>query len=89
MNQSFSKVAELWKHEKRQYVKISSYSIYVHLLNKHILPVFGHGGAPEEHSVQGFANRMLSENYSIKTVKDALLVIKMIVRYGEKLGKRL
>lgn len=85
MEPSFSKVAALWKEDKRRYVKKSTYAVYSQLCNKCILPYFKDCGKPDEPAVQAFADSMLSEGYAIKTVKDTMLVLNMILRYGEKL----
>lgn len=52
---TFQHLATLWKAEKRQYVKKSSYACYVQNLNKHLLPEFtGHETIrPDE--IQGLA----------------------------------
>lgn len=83
---TFNEVAALWKADKRQYVKKSTYAIYAQLCNAYILPEFGGASALDEDGIQAFANRLLARGYAIKTVKDTMLVLKMIVRYGEKLG---
>ena len=83
---TFKEVATAWKADKRQYVKNATYAIYTRLCNCLILPVFGDITAPDEKSVQSFANDLLQRGYAIKTVKDTMLVLKMIIRYGEKLG---
>ena len=83
---SFTQVAGLWKADKRQYVKKASYAIYARLCNYLILPDFGHVSIPDESTIQSFANSLLERGYAPKTVKDTMLVLKMIIRYGEKLG---
>ena len=83
---SFSEVAALWKADKRKYVRKSSYAIYSLLCNKYILPVFGGMRSVNDDSIQNFADGLLERRYSIKTVKDTMLVFKMILRYGEKVG---
>ena len=83
---SFTQVAALWKADKRQYVKKASYAIYAHLCNHIILPVFGHVSALDEETIQSFANDLLERGYAPKTVKDTMLVLKMIIHHGEKLG---
>ena len=85
-HKTFNEVAALWKADKRQYVKKSTYSIYSQLCNSYILPEFGGNPVLNENSIQAFANRLLARGYAIKTVKDTMLVLKMIIRYGEKLG---
>lgn len=83
---SVSQVAALWKADKRQYVKKSTYAIYSRLCNHLILPKLGEMTVLQEPTVQTFANDLLERGYALKTVKDTLLVLKMIHRYGEKLG---
>ena len=86
MSQSFLSVATRWKAEKRQWVKPSSYASYVRIVNAHLLPHFGRGGRPGEAAIQAFVNAELGRGLSRKTVQDALVVLKMILRYGEKAG---
>ena len=83
---TFSQVASLWKADKRQYVKPSSYAAYLQHLNKHILPHFGDCERITEEEIQGFANRQLAHGLALKTVKDSILILKMIHRYGERMG---
>lgn len=82
----FSQVAALWKGDKRQYVKPSSYAVYVHHLNKHLLPYFGGRTCIAEDDIQAYANHLLATGLSVKTVKDVLLVLKMVHRHGERMG---
>lgn len=83
---TFKEVSEIWKRDKRQYVKPSSYSTYVLLLNKHILPVFGESTLVTESDVQSFVLKKLDEGLSTKSVKVLVLVLKMITRFGAKAG---
>ena len=82
---TFSDVATLWKADKRQWVKPASYAVYLQLCNHSLLPVFGDKKALDEALIQSQVNLLLSHGYSIKTVKDTMLVLRMILRYGEKL----
>lgn len=75
----------LWKEDKRQWVKPASYAVYLQLCNNYLLPVFGDKKAFDEALIQSQANSLLSQGYSIKTVKDTMLVLRMILRFGEKL----
>lgn len=86
MTPIFKEVAILWKDQKRQYVRPSTYATYTQLCNSLILPVFGDGPLPDEAAVQSFVTDLLGLGYAVKTVKDTVLVLKMIVRHGEKLG---
>ena len=85
MSFDFQQVAALWKAEKRRYVKPSSYSTYVTLINTRLLPFFG-PGAPDEKKIQSFVDESLEAGASTKTVRDVLMVLKMILRYGAKIG---
>ena len=67
-------------------MKKSSYAIYVNLLNLYILPAFRGSTRPGQEDVQAFADRMLADGHALKTVKDTLLVLRMILRLGTKLG---
>lgn len=83
---TFTQVASLWKADKRQYVKPSTYAAYLQHLNKHILPLFGGHTVISADEVQAYANRMLERGLALKTVKDSILILKMVHRYGEILG---
>ena len=79
-------VASLWKKDKQQYVKQSSLSAYSLILENHILPAFGEKQQLAESEIQDFALRKLQEGLSQKTVKDMLIVLKMIQKFGVKMG---
>ena len=79
-----SKVIEAWKEDKKQYVKKSSYSAYMLLIENHLLPAFGHQIEIKEAEVQKFVFRKLDEGLSPKTIKDILIVLKMILKFGMK-----
>ena len=79
-------IANAWKEYKQHFVKQSSMAAYLLLLNKHILPEFGNCTELPEHEVQSFVLRKIKGGISAKTVKDILIVLKMIVQYGAKNG---
>ena len=79
-----SEIMKLWKEDKKQYVKQSSYSAYMLLIENHLLPAFGDKTVVEEADVQEFVFRKLDEGLSQKTVKDILIVLKMILKFGVK-----
>ncbi len=72
----FSKIVALWKEDKKQYVKRSTFAAYTLLIENHILPSFGEMALVEE--------QKLNEGLSHKTIKDILIVLKMILRFGVK-----
>jgi len=84
---TFQDVIALWKSDKRRWVKASTYAVYVQIINKHILPFFGALPSEElgENAIQRFTDGLLSQGLSINTIRDALMILKMILRYGEKL----
>ncbi len=83
---TFSKVAELWKNDKKQYVKKSTYAAYALLIQSHLLPELGEQEEVSEEDVQSFVNQKLESGLSQKTVRDILVVLKMILRFGAKRG---
>ena len=68
----------------KQYVKRSTFAAYTLLIENHILPTFGEMALVEEQDVQTFVFRKLNEGLSHKTIKDILIVLKMILRFGAK-----
>ena len=85
-NTTFSAVAALWKADKKQYVKKSTYAAYCLLIQSHLFPEFSEKVDIREEDVQGLVNRKLESGLSQKTVRDILVVLKMILRYGAKYG---
>ena len=83
---TMKEIAEDWEADKRQYVKQSTMAVYQLFVNRHILPAFGNRAGLTEADVQAFALGKLKQGLSIKTVKDMLIVLKMIQRFGEKRG---
>lgn len=79
-----SEVIELWKADKKQYVKKSSFAAYMLLVENHILPAFGDKFLIEESDVQAFVFRKLETGLSQKTIKDTLVVLKMVLKFGSK-----
>ncbi len=79
-------VAILWRKDKQQYVKQSSLSAYSLILENHILPTFGEKQRLTESEIQDFVLRKLQAGLSQKTVKDMLIVLKMIQKFGVKNG---
>ncbi len=80
----FSEVVALWKIDKKQYVKKSSFSAYVLLIENHLLPKFGDQQLIEEAEVQAFVFQKLGQGLSQKTIKDILIVLKMVLKFGVK-----
>ena len=83
---TFSEVAAQWKADKKQYVKKSTYAAYCLLIQSHLIPELGERTDIREEDVQGLVNRKLAAGLSQKTVRDVLVVLKMILRFGAKHG---
>ena len=81
-----SVIADLWKEDKRLYVKKSSLSAYMLLLENHLLPIFGDKCEVIEADVQKFVFLKLEQGLSHKTIKDTLIVLKMVLKFGMKSG---
>lgn len=56
-----SEIVSLWKEDKKQYVKRSTFAAYTLLIENHILPVFGEMTLVEEPNVQAFVFQKLEE----------------------------
>lgn len=85
MEKTFREVSELWKQDKKQYVKKSTISVYVLLLENHLLPVFSkHKNKIEEQEVQQFVLQKLEQGLSQKSIKDIVIILNMILKFGAK-----
>ena len=83
-NKRISEIIVLWKAYKKQYVKKSTFSAYTLLIENHLQPCFGDKLTIEEIDVQNFVFQKLEAGLSHKTVKDMLIVLKMILKFGAK-----
>ncbi len=64
--------------------KKSSYSAYTLLVENHLLPEFANKHHLEEAEIQAFVFQKLEQGLSQKTVKDILIVLKMVLKFGAK-----
>lgn len=83
---NISQIAGLWKEEKKQFVKKSTYAAYSLIVDTHIVPAFGSLTNVAEKEVQEFVLRKLNNGLSQKTIKDMLIVLRMILKFGAKKG---
>ena len=77
-------IAAAWKEDKRPHVKQSTMAAYVLILENHVLPWFGDSDSLHEQEVQAFVLQKLGGGLSVKTVKDILIVLKMVMKFGVK-----
>lgn len=85
-NKTFEEIARLWQEDKKQYVKKSTYAAYSLLISNHLLPSFSAHRDITENMVQEFVFMKLDQGLSQKSVKDILIVMKMILRFGSRKG---
>lgn len=83
-NKTIREIAVAWKEYKRPYVKQSTMAAYVLILENHIIPRFGDSDSLHENEVQEFVLQKLGNGLSIKSVKDILIVLKMVMKFGVK-----
>ena len=83
---TFEEVARLWQEDKRLYVKRSTFAAYVLLLDNHLIPSFGQERDVTEPKVQDFVLRKLDSGLSQKSVRDMLVVLRMVLKYAVKNG---
>ena len=84
MYRTVKEIAAAWKEDKRLYVKRSTMAAYVLILENHVLPYFGESNSLHEQAVQAFVLQKLGTGLSVKTVKDILIVLKMVMKFGVK-----
>ena len=83
---TFEEVAGMWLAEKKHFVKRSTFAAYSLSVAKHLVPEFGQVDDVTEEMVQRFVFRKIDGGLSHKSVKDMLVVLKMVLRYGVKYG---
>ena len=83
---TINEITELWKEEKKRYVKKSTYAAYQLLIQNHIKDYFGDLYKVSEEQVQQFVFKKLDDGLSEKTIKDIIIVLKMILKFGVKNG---
>lgn len=81
---TFAAVAELWAAQKQQFVKQSTMSAYALTLANYLVPHFGSHTDITESDVQQFVITQLDRGLRQKTIKDQLIVLKMVYRFGCK-----
>jgi integrase len=84
MATSFEALSCAWVEDKKNYVKLSTMCAYQTILRTHIIPYFKETNMITEIGVQSFVLSKLSAGMSQKSVKDMLVVLKMIGKYAQK-----
>lgn len=83
-NKTIREIAVAWKEYKRPYVKQSTMAAYLLILENHLLPAFGEKDSLPEQSVQSFVLEKIECGLSVKSIKDVLIVLKMVMKFGVK-----
>lgn len=83
---TINQITEEWKEEKKKYVKKSTYAAYQLLIQNHIKPYFGDLYEVNEEKVQQFVFDKLDAGLSEKTIRDIIIVLKIILKFGIKNG---
>lgn len=79
-----SEIIKLWENDKKLYVKKSTYSAYLLLIENHINPYFADKEQITEENVQKFVLTELKKGLSQKSIKDIIIVLKMILKFAVK-----
>lgn len=79
-----SEIIKLWENDKKLYVKKSTYSAYLLLIENHITPYFADKEQITEEDVQKFVLTELRKGLSQKSIKDIIIVLKMILKFAVK-----
>ena len=79
-------ISVAWKEYKQPYVKQSTMAAYVLILENHILPNFGESDTLHEQAVQEFVLQKIENGLNVKSVKDILIVLKMVMKFGVKMN---
>ena len=81
---TIKEIAVAWLEYKRPFVKDSTFAAYALTVQNHIVPAFGESCELPETDVQQFVLQKLENGISVKTIKDILIVLKMVMKYGVK-----
>lgn len=79
-----NEIAVAWMEYKRPFVKESTFAAYALIVHNHILPSFGACHMLAEENVQAFVLDKMNDGLSVKSVKDILIVLKMVMKFGVK-----
>ena len=82
----FYVACQLWEADKRAYVKASSMAAYSLTVEKHLKPNFTYLQDVSPDRVQELVDGAVDKGMTLSTLKGILVVLKMIVRFGEKRG---
>lgn len=85
--ENYNEVFEYWFQHKKMLVKRSTVSAYALQWKNHLNRFFGDKIHITDIMVQDFIFKKIEEGLSIKTIKDVIIVLKMVVKFGNKYSK--
>lgn len=80
----FKELVNIWLEEKKKYVKISTFSTYNFIVNKHLLPYFSHLEIIKSENIENFIIRKSEDKLNYRFIKDILIVLAMILKFGNE-----
>ena len=80
----FKELVNIWLEEKKKYVKISTYSTYSFIVSKHLLPYFDCKEKISSEIIQRFISEKCEDKLNHKFIKDILIVLEMILKFGNE-----
>jgi len=86
MQDTFLTMSRQCLEAKKGVVKPATLAVYTHFVHHHLLPEFGERTRITEQDARQFIQKKMEAGLSAKTVKDMMIVLKMIVRYGAQKG---
>lgn len=84
VKKSFPEISSIWASEKKLFVKQSTFSIYKIILERHLIPYFKDEIEFSSSLIEIFIKKKMCEGIGHKYMKDILMVLKMILKYGDK-----
>lgn len=90
MKQTINNIAPLWLSSRRPFIRQSSYTTYSTLLASHVLPSFGNLSPKrvDEAAVQEYVLREHGRGVGVKTIRDSVMVLRMVLSFAEKEKKQ-
>lgn len=82
----FKKLSEVWAIDKANYVKRSTMSTYKLIIQNHLLLYFVKMKDINETNIQKFINEKYEYGLHVKTIKDIVIVLNMIIKFAMKEG---
>lgn len=82
----FTELADKWKTSKALFVKKSTMAAYLQILKNHVIPLLGHMPIEEIRSahLQGMVSELMGKGLSVKSAKDVMIVVNMILKFGSE-----